>query len=295
MVRNYSKKEMSKSQLVPGLKSRSRDVSPEGIADLFEKVVRYKQVIDAVESRRPFTKDFIGSVAGYIRVVVIMDMECRMFNLEAEWAAVRDTNPDPDALAACRDSIFASAKALEKLVHKYVGDRKLNFTSALLADILAVECQPPTLNRDRRPYEPLQVQPDEFWPQYEITLLDIMPETRDLSAPGIADRREGTKICQELLKHLYNSPKIPVPVALDRIAPNAAQDLIPEVPALADVRRGGRLDVNQMVVRMLTPDMVEGLVKAFMEWPFRPSAVEMALSQDPGLGQEDDETDGQID
>jgi hypothetical protein len=39
---------------------------------------------------------------------------------------------------------------------------------------------------------------------------------------------------------------------------------------------------------------VEALVKAFMEWPFRPSAVEMALSQDPGFAQEDDEMDGQI-
>ena len=127
------------------------------------------------------------------------------------------------------------------------------------------ESQPSTLHRDRRPYEPLQIQADEIWPQYELTLLDIVPSPRDLSAPGIADRREGTKLCQELLKHLYNSPKLPVPVALDRIAPNAAQDLIPEIPTITDARRGGRLDVSKMSVRMLTPEMVEELVKAFLE------------------------------
>jgi hypothetical protein len=47
---------------------------------------------------------------------------------------------------------------------------------------------------------------------------------------------------------------------------------------------------------MLTPEMMEGLVKAFMEWPFRPTAVEMALAQDSGYGtQDDDETEGHID
>jgi transcription factor 1 len=285
---------MVKRHFGPAVRVPARDESPEGIAGFLEQVVRYKQVIDLVESRRPFTHDFIGSIVGYVRFVVVMDLEARMVNLEAEYAAVRDTNPDPDALAACRDSIFSSTKALAQLIKKYAGDRKQMFIQVLLGDLISGECQPPTLHRDRRPYEPLQAQPDEFWPQYDLALLDIVPETRDLSAPGIADRREGTKVCQELLKHLYNSPSIPVPIALDRIAPNAAQDLIPEVPDLTDVRRGGRLDVNQMPVRMLTPEMVEALVKAFMEWPFRPSAVEMALSQDPGFAQEDDEMDGQI-
>jgi transcription factor 1 len=49
-----------------------------------------------------------------------------------------------------------------------------------------------------------------------------------------------------------------------------------------------------MSVRMLTPEMVEGLVKAFLEWPFRPSTVELALAQDASVAQEDDETDGEI-
>lgn len=268
--------------------------SPERIEELLKKYVRYRQSIDAVESRRPFSIDFIANSAQYVRVVVIKDMEARLINLEAEYAAVRDKDPDPEALAACRDAILASGKLVAHLNLKVLGERRRDNSGALIDDILSAESRPSTIHRDRRPYEPLQARAEEFWPQYELALLDITPDTRDLSAPGIANRREGTKICQELLKYLFHSPKMPVTVALERIAPNAAQDLIPEVPAITDARRGGRLDPGTMSVRMLTPEMVEGLVKAFLEWPFRPSTVELALAQDAGVAQEDDETDGEI-
>jgi len=272
------------------------EVTPEYREELVKKFVRYRQSVDALESRRPFHSDLIVSEAGYVRVVIVIDTECRLINLEAEYAAVRETNPDPAALAECREAILKTAQITKQMASKHSGDRKREIIHMLFDDIFSVECLPSTLHRDRRAYEPLQAQPDEFWPQYELTLLDMTPSTRDLSAPGITDRREGTKICQELLKHLYSSPKSPVPVALDRIAPNAAQDLIPEVPAITDARLGGRMDASQMSVRMLTPEMMEGLVKAFMEWPFRPTAVEMALAQDSGYGtQDDDETEGHID
>lgn len=282
------------------VKSQAMDRHPDGgmmpeqIIDLRNTFVRYQQSIDAFESRRPFTGDLVASPVGHVRAIIAMDMEARLLNLEAEYAAVRDTNPDLDALAACRASILASSKASATVSSKYTGDRKREAMQHLVDDIVSAESQPSTLHRDRRQYEPLQIQADEIWPQYELTLLDVVPSPRDLSAPGIADRREGTKLCQELLKHLYNSPKLPVPVALDRIAPNAAQDLIPEIPTITDARRGGRLDVSKMSVRMLTPEMVEELVKAFLEWPFRPSAVEMALAQDAGFAREEDETDGQV-
>lgn len=284
--------EMVKDQLDGRAKNMP---TPERIEELIEKYVRYRQAVDAVESRRPFSIDFIANTVQYVRVVVIKDLEARLINLEAEYAAVRDTNPDPKALDVCRDSILASGKLVAHLNLKFLGERRRDHTSALTDDLLSAEAQPATIHRDRRLYEPLQAKTEEFWPQYELTLLDITPDTRDLSAPGIANRREGTKICQELLKYLFHSPKMPVPVALERVAPNAAQDLIPEVPAITDARRGGRLDPGTMSVRMLTPEMVEGLVKAFLEWPFRPSTVQLALEQDAGFTQEDDEMDGEID
>jgi len=265
------------------------------VAELFKEVVRYKQSIDVVDGRRPFDHVFISTLKAYVRVVIIVDLELLMINLEAEYAAVRDTNPDPDALAACRAAIQASSEAVAQLALKNIGDRKRETIRGFIDDVLSVETRPSTLHRDRRPYEPLQAKPEEFWPQYEVTLLDVMPNTRELSAPGIANRREGTKICQELLKYLYHSPSLPITTALDRIAPNAAQDLIPEVPALTDARQGGRLDPGQMSVRFLTSDMVEGIVKAFLEWPFRPSTVEMALAQDGGWARDEDEADGEID
>lgn len=265
----------------------------ERVEELLKKYLRYRQSVDVVESRRPWSSDFVANNMQYLRVVVLKDMEARLINLEAEYAAVRDTNPDPEALAACRDSIIASGKIVAHLNLRILSERRYRFARALTDDLISVEAQASNIHRDRRPYEPLQAKNEEFWPQYGLTLLDIMPDTRDLSAPGISDRREGTKVCQELLKYLFHSPKMPVTVALERVAPNAAQDLIPDVPAITDVRRGGRLNPGVLPVRMLTPEMVEGLVKAFLEWPFRPTLVELALAED--AGHDDDESDGEID
>jgi transcription factor 1 len=272
-------------------KTRDRGMTPERTADIYKRFVRYKQSIDLVAGH-PNKVEFASSVVAQVRAVLALDIELRLLNLEAEYAAVRDTNPDPAALAACRAKILASSKAVTELIIGHVGERKRFGLHGLIDDLVSAEAQPAILGRDRRPYEPLQAHPHEFWPQYELTLLDIVPKTAELSAPGIADRREGTKVCQELLKQLFHSPKISVDVALDRMAPNASQDLIPEVPAMTDARRGGRLDVGRMSVRMLTPEMVDGLVRAFLEWPFRPSSVEMALAQEPGEGGE--ELDGEV-
>jgi len=272
---------------------KDRGMTPEIAAGHYKRLVRYKQSIDAIPDK-PDLAVFNTSMASHIRSVIAIDLDARLLNLEAEYAAVRDTNPDPEALAACHAAILASGKVATELIIKCGGgEYRRTSIQMLLDDIVSAEAQPSILHRDRRPYDPLQAHPHEFWPQFELTLLDMMPNTADLSNPGIADRREGAKVCQELLKTLYQSPKIPVHVALDRVAANAAQDLIPEVPAITDARKGGRLDRSKMSVRMLTPEMVDGLVRAFLEWPFRPSSVEMALAQESSEGSE--ETDEVID
>jgi transcription factor 1 len=272
-------------------KSKDRGMTPARTADIYKRLVRYTQSIDGIATR-PDRPEFNSSVVAHVRSVIGLDIELRLLNLEAEYAAVRDTNPDPSALATCRTKILASSKATEEHMNVHAIDRKRLAIQMLIDDLISIESTPPTLHRDRRPYEPLQAHPHEFWPQYELTLLDIVPKTAELSAPGIADRREGTKVCQELLKQLFHSPSLSVQIALDRMAPNAAQDLIPEVPAISDARKGGRLDVSRMSVRMLTPEMVDGLVRAFLEWPFRPSSVEMALAQEGGG--EEMEMEGEI-
>jgi transcription factor 1 len=262
-------------------------MTPERQKEVLAKYVRYQQCIEAVNSRAGMNQ-LQSSVVARVRSMVTMDVEARLINLEANYAAVRDTNPDPSALAACHADILRLGKVNDKLIHENCGNVKLEILNTLLTDVLASEAQPETLSRDRRPYEPLQAQPEEFWPQYDVTLLDIVPNTADLSVPDIADRVEGTRICQDLLRHLYHSPAISIKSALERLAPNAAQDLIPAVPAFTDPRRGGRLDSSKMPVRMLTAEMMDGLVRAFFEWPFRPSNTEMMLAEGEAKGEEEE-------
>lgn len=261
----------------PGDHPKGSGMARERVQEVLKMYVRYQQSIDGI-AHRAHEPAFASSVVAHVRGIVTMDVAARLINLEAEYAAVRETNPDATALAAARDEVLRLGKVTDDLLYVNAGATKIEHTQMELEDIISVEARPELLHRDRRPYDPIQAQPHEFWPQYEVTLMDLMPNTADLSSPPIADRIEGAKVCSELTKHLYYSPAIPLNTALDRLAPNAFQDLVPQVPDITDARKGGRLDATKLTPRMLSQEMMDGLVRAFLEWPFRPSSVEMTLS-----------------
>jgi transcription factor 1 len=58
-----------------------------------------------------------------------------------------------------------------------------------------------------------------------------------------------------------------------------------------DARQGGRMDPRRLKVRNMNEEMLAGLVKAFLEWPFRPSNVEMALASEWAEAPSEGETD----
>ena len=94
----------------------------------------------------------------------------------------------------------------------------------------------------------------------------------------VASQSESAKVVQQLLKHLYIGVSLSVVHQLNRVAPNAGNDLPRLVPEITDARKGGRLDPVKVVVRMLSEEMIEGLCKAFLEWPFRPAMWQLALA-----------------
>jgi len=265
------------------------DLTPTGVKDLYDRYVRYQQSQDAIRSR-PREPTFISSVGAHFRCIVVMDTILRLLSLEANYAAVSETNPDPKTLSGLREEILALNKTCDAWIEKNSSATMLKPINFLLEDLISLEAQPPTLPRDRRPYEPLQAHSHEFWPQYDLTLLDVTPRLADLSVPETAEKVESAKICQEMLKIMYSSPAIPLTMALERVAPNAASDLLPLVPEILDARKGGRMDPSRMSVRMLSQEMMDGLIRAFLEWPFRPSSVDLALAQGEGqiLGDEED-------
>jgi transcription factor 1 len=270
--------------------SKMDDLTRDGVDNLYKRHVRYQQSKDAIRSR-PKEQNFFSSMGAEFKSILLMDTILRLINLEANYAAVSETKPDPKVLGSLREKILALNKTCDAWTEENSSMSKMKTIHILLEDLISIESQPPTISRDRRPYEPLQAFSHEFWPHYDLTLLDVTPRLVDLSSPGIADKVEAAKACQEVLKIIYSSPAIPLTTALDRVAPNAANDLLPLVPEILDARKGGRMDPSQMSVRMLSQEMMVGLIRAFLEWPFRPSSVDLALAQGEGqtLGEDDGE------
>ena len=281
-------------RVLVGLKSRvagnkMANLNPDGVQRMYERHVRYQQSCDAIRSR-PKDAHFFSSTGSEFRSIVAMDTIMRLINLEANYAAVSDTNPDPKTLSALREKILSLNKTCDAWIEEFFSFSVMQKIHLLLEDLISLEARPTTIPRDRRPYEPLQAFSHEFWPHYDLTLLDLTPRLSDISSPGIADKVEGAKACQDVIKIIYSSPAIPLTTALDRVAPNAAQDLLPQVPEILDARKGGRMDPSRMSVRMLSHEMMVGLMRAFLEWPFRPSNMDLALAQGEGLtlGEDDD-------
>lgn len=279
-------------KILPKLKkSKKNGHTQESLAKAIKDTVRYQQSYHSVMSR---SKDIalITSEEVRTRMILILDLHLRLINLEANYAAVAESTPNDSTLAARHDEIREVDATCKELIDQYVGAHAERSLGVLIDDLASFDASPPTLQRDRRPYEPLQAHEHEFWPNSKATLLDIMPHERDLSAPDIASRIEGARTCQELLRHLFTTPAATVPASLDRLAPNAAQDLIPMAPAITDARKGGRMDPNKVTVRMLSQEMIEQLVVAFLEWPFRPTTLQMALAS-AGEGQGEAEEVGE--
>ncbi|EME40394.1 hypothetical protein DOTSEDRAFT_75007 [Dothistroma septosporum NZE10] len=209
-----------------------------------------------------------------MRAALILDLFLCIVNLETHYCVMKDNGQDVGGL---KDRIVALDEAVRT---KYLQDcpNLQQPIELMLDDNLAFYASPQVLAHDKRPYEALQASMDEFWPRAELALLDVVPHPRDLTVPDIATKLDATKAAQDLVRYLYMFKAATLPWALDRMALNAAQDLIPMVPAVTDPRKGGRLNPNNVRVRVLADDMLEGLVKAWFEWPFKPQTWELALA-----------------
>ena len=217
-----------------------------------------------------------------MRTPVFLDIALCIVNLEANYKRMEDEGLDAEVLEKLKSAILE----LDEVFYSFI-DGYASRMPATIADMveeqIAFYMDPQQLVWDRRLYEPLQANRGDFYPRKGMALFDMMPHNRDLSVPDIATRHETSEVCQDFLKHLWVTRNDSIPYNLDRYAISAAEGLIPQVPAITDVRRGGRLNPQRVRVRMLTPEMLEGLVKAYMEWPFRPGVSVEGRSPDFNL------------
>ena len=211
------------------------------------------------------------------RLMLHLDVGLRLINVEATFKEFEESDPAYSSLQTLNDNVLALGDKFNKLIES-CGFNHRNAIRDILDEQTAYFASPSLLTLYDRSYEPLKANSSEFWPNQNLALFDLIPKERDLTVPGLATSAEAGRIASEFLKSLFASRNMPLPQALDKVAVNAAQDLIPKVPAITDARRGGRLDPNNIRVRMITEEMVEGLVKAFFEWPFRPESWELELA-----------------
>ncbi|KAI9666548.1 MAG: hypothetical protein M1821_004484 [Bathelium mastoideum] len=155
---------------------------------------------------------------------------------------------------------------------------KLSFSrrhqfEVIVDNLFAREREASLLQWDRRQFEPLRAEEDEFYPSNDLCLLDFQPGSPLIFSGD--DDSENAKLATWLLTHLFLKSSRPIPMALESCAPGAADALLPQAPSITDPRKGGRLDPSELRVRLLTLEMIEELVRAWIDWPFRPSLGEL--------------------
>lgn len=128
-------------------------------------------------------------------------------------------------------------------------------------DRISLKSPVPRLQWDHRPYEPLVMQPDEFWPKQRACLIDMEPYPR---------KDFQLEFFMDFGYSLFQSSNISVTRALESMQAGASC-LCDQVPSLRDPARGGRLNMDHMKVSMLTNEMVEDLFRAYHAWPFKDS------------------------
>jgi len=126
---------------------------------------------------------------------------------------------------------------------------------------------------DRRDYEPLQVNKDEFLPQREMCLLDIQPK----SLWPILREEFPTNydVFEYILSQLLIIPTQSIRRGFSALAPGAYDYLIAECPSLTDPTKGGSIDVDLLTVRCLTVEMMKEIIEAWARWPFKPNRYEI--------------------
>ncbi|KAK4997478.1 hypothetical protein LTR66_003110 [Elasticomyces elasticus] len=149
-----------------------------------------------------------------------------------------------------------------------------------------------------------------------LALLDFRPKSEDYAVPDLADKTAGEKIGNALMKQVFTHRNMSITDCLDSLAAGAGRDLVPRIPELGDPRQGGRLGLTDpaesraefgpgktaIAGRSVTPEMVRGLVRAYVEWPFKPDWAEVEAwklsatdedfgAEDTGIGDVDQEVD----
>ncbi|GAP90869.1 putative mitochondrial transcription factor 1 [Rosellinia necatrix] len=145
-------------------------------------------------------------------------------------------------------------------------------------NIHAFRQKPALLEWDRRAYEPMTVQPEEFFPNIECSLLDIQPRAPHplMRQSGPGSNRAGDMFDVILASLMHHATQQLGP-GLDSLWPGASDYILPRWTSSQDLSSGGFLPGlrhAEPVPRLLNARQWEELLEIWMEWPFRPELHE---------------------
>ncbi|OAA70790.1 hypothetical protein LEL_09381 [Akanthomyces lecanii RCEF 1005] len=136
---------------------------------------------------------------------------------------------------------------------------------------------PPAMLWDRRAYEPLVTRPTEFFPNAPTTLLDMQPKAMDpiLRQYGPATTRSGEM--SDVLLHLWFANTLgPLEAGLDRLWGGFGSE-IARCPSFGDPHRGGSplSGAGRVPARCVNEEQWLEVMRAWMDWPFRPAYTQL--------------------
>ena len=187
----------------------------------------------------------------------IYDLELALHQMSQQ----TDEKEEKEDIRTKLAQIRAFTRDIEQKMHR----GKLSLLHSRLDDRIAFKMNPPLLQWDHRETEPLVVKEEEFSPHRQISLIEITPKVK-------ADKaRAGSKDPESLvIRSLFTTPADTIIRALDNIAPGASSALLLRLPSLSDPKKGGRHNLHDLRVRMLSPALLEELASVVVRWPFCP-------------------------
>lgn len=195
--------------------------------------------------------------------------------LELEYNATKSTMSEELRLDA-HSRLVATSIKLKELFELLFQKRTRKSMTVLLDELFALCKKNTMLAWDRRPYEPLIVAEEEFWPRFPMQLLDITPRPEALGN-DLMDTAEANQVRRGLIKALFTHPSSPLLESIERLGAGAREGLV--VPEFTDPLAGGRIDPSQLLTKDITREQLNALTKAYIEWPFRPIGAEAIEAQ----------------
>lgn len=145
----------------------------------------------------------------------------------------------------------------------------------MLDDRKAFAQDPPLLMWDQRTAEPLLAQDYNFYKPKDMALLDLQPKYPN---PYPLTRAQAIYL-DIITAGIFTHGNQTLAAGLKQLAPGAVEALVPRVPALQDLRKGGCRNLEDLRCRVMTPEMFYGLALAWEKWPFKRSVTDLMYSR----------------